>query len=293
MHYIYDQMVPEGATVAESVFIKERDSGSEREVDILIEHEVAGTKLRIAVECRDRSRRDSIEWIDGLIGKFRDLDVDKVVAVNRVGFSEEAIQKASANGIDARTLEKALNTDWSGEFVKLGIIKLTYRTFPVQARIDTEPPLAGQAELSYTVADQEGNVLGTLGDLVTDCFERRVQPDVRQHLQEHFLDLFETVADLKKKVLATEQSITSPIDLYLTDIEGEAHKIQGLDFHTISVFSVDKGVVENYSYEKAQITSGMVEFENSGATYSIDVVQIAGKEHGKLFIKQEKKKEDK
>ncbi len=152
-------------------------------------------------------------------------------------------------------------------------------------RIDSIP--------SYTVADQEGNVLGTLGDVITDCFERTVQPNVRQYLQEHFLDLFETVADLKKKVLASEQSITPPIDLYLTDAVREARKIQSLDFHTVSVFSVDKSVVENYLYEKAQITSGMVKLENSGTIYSIDVVQIAGQEHGKLFIKQEKKEEDK
>lgn len=59
MHYIYSQMVPEGATVTESALLKERNSNSEREVDILIEHEIAGTKLRMAVECRDRSRRDS------------------------------------------------------------------------------------------------------------------------------------------------------------------------------------------------------------------------------------------
>ncbi len=185
MHYIYGQMVPEGATVAESVFIKERDGGSEREVDILIEHEVAGTKLRIAVECRDRSRRDSIEWIDSLIGKFRDLAIDKVVAVNRVGFSKEAVQKASANGIDTRTLEKALDTDWPEEFVKLGIIRMTYRTFPVQVRIDTEPPLTDQAELELQRFDGHFFTLGhshllhEVGSLVvgrTHVADRRVPP---------------------------------------------------------------------------------------------------------------------
>jgi len=129
IYYIYDQMVPEGAAVIESALVKERDSDSKREVDILMEHEVAGTKLRIAVECRDRSRSDSIEWIDALIGKFRDLSVDKVVAVNRLGFSEEAIQKANANGIHARSIGKALDADWSGEFIELGIAKLTYRPF--------------------------------------------------------------------------------------------------------------------------------------------------------------------
>src|SRR5215210_7497541 len=176
MHYIYGQIVPEGATVTESAFLKERDSDSEREVDILIEHEIAGTTVRIAVECRDRSRSDSIEWIDSLIGKYRDLAVDKVIAVNRLGFAERAVQKATANRIDTRTLEEALDTDWSEEFIKLGIVKLTYRTSPKQVWIDTKPPLAGQAKPSDPVTDQEGNVLGTLNEVIADCFERRVQP---------------------------------------------------------------------------------------------------------------------
>src|SRR5688572_759202 len=94
IHYIYSQMVPEGATVTESALLRERSSLAKREVDILIEYEIAGTKLRIAVECRDRSRKDDIEWIDGLIGKYRDLEVDKVIAVSNSGFSSDAIEKA-------------------------------------------------------------------------------------------------------------------------------------------------------------------------------------------------------
>jgi hypothetical protein len=57
------------AKVTESALLKERDSDAKREVDILIEDEVAGVKVRIAVETRDRSRPDTLEWIDGLVGK--------------------------------------------------------------------------------------------------------------------------------------------------------------------------------------------------------------------------------
>jgi len=293
MHYIYSQMVPEEATVTESVLLEERDSDSKREVDILIEYEIVGTTVRIAVECRDRSRSDSIEWIDSLIGKYRDLAVNKVIAVNRSGFAERAVQKATANGIDARTLENALDTDWTEEFIKLGIAKLTYRTSPKQVWIDTEPPLTGQAKPSDNVTDQEGNVLGTLNDAIADCFERRVQPDAHQYIQEHFLDLFETLADLKQKLLVTEQLVTAPVALYLTDTMGATRKIRSLNFHSITLFSVDESVIENYRFGEARIASGIVEFEHSNAAYSLDAVQIPGKEHGKLFIKQERKNREK
>ncbi len=53
IHHIYTQLASEDAEVTEPAFVKERDSEAEREVDILIEDEVAGVKVRIAIECRD------------------------------------------------------------------------------------------------------------------------------------------------------------------------------------------------------------------------------------------------
>jgi hypothetical protein len=69
IHHIHTQMASLDAKVTESALLKERDSDAKREVDILIEDEVAGVKVRIAVETRDRSRPDTLEWIDGLVGK--------------------------------------------------------------------------------------------------------------------------------------------------------------------------------------------------------------------------------
>jgi hypothetical protein len=212
MRRIYGQMVPEGANVTESAMLRERGSDSEREVDILVEHEIAGTRIRMAVECRDRARTDSIEWIDGLVGKHRDLDVDTVAAVNKSGFSEPAARKAAARGIETRTLEKALDANWPEGFIGLGTVKVTHRTFLQEAWVKTDPPIAGQqaVEPSASVTDGEGNVLGTLSEAIMDIFERKAQPAARQHVNDHFLDLFETLADLKKKLLLTEHPITPP-----------------------------------------------------------------------------------
>ena len=118
-----------------------------------------------------------------------------------------------------------------------------------------------------------------------------MQPDVHRYIQEHFFDLFVTLADLKKKLLVTRQSVSSPIDLYLAEALEATRKIRNLEFQTVTVFSIDKSVVENYSFGEAQITSGSVEFEHADAAYSIDIVQIPGKEHGKLFVRPEKRTE--
>jgi len=187
IHYIYSQIVPEGAIVTESMLLKERNSSAKREVDILIEYELAGTKLRIAIECRDRSRKDDIEWIDGLVGKYRDLDVDKVIAVSNSGFSAEAIEKASANKIDTRTLEQALNTDWTKEFIKLGVVTITQQILIDHVEIEADPALEEKPELSLSIVNPEGVFLCTLDELVKDCFKRRIETDIHEHLRQHFL----------------------------------------------------------------------------------------------------------
>jgi hypothetical protein len=102
------QLAPIGAVVTESKLIKEKSSDTEREVDIAIESNVGQHNVLIAIECRDRSRPANLEWIDGLIGKYRDLPVEKVVAVSRSGFTKAAIRKAEEVNISTVALESAI-----------------------------------------------------------------------------------------------------------------------------------------------------------------------------------------
>ena len=69
--YIAEQLAPLGATVRESVELPESGvSEVLREVDTLIEMDAGLTRVRIAVESRERSRKDDIQWVDDLIGKY-------------------------------------------------------------------------------------------------------------------------------------------------------------------------------------------------------------------------------
>lgn len=109
-----------------------------REIDILIEHKAGGTDFRIAVECRDRKRKESIEWIDDLLGKYsRDPGQEvvpaahKVIAVSSSGFSEKAHRKAEESdlGIELLTLKEAEKVEW-GKF-KLLSEEVTVRKITV------------------------------------------------------------------------------------------------------------------------------------------------------------------
>jgi hypothetical protein len=93
---IQEQLVPTGASVRESVELPERASGTLGEIDVLIEYHAIDSPTRTAVECRDRSRLSDIEWIDGLIGKFRDLAVHQIIAVSSTGFTKGAEKRPPA-----------------------------------------------------------------------------------------------------------------------------------------------------------------------------------------------------
>jgi len=285
MHYIYSQMAPEGAIVTESASL----GNSKREVDILIEHEIVGTKLRIAVECRDRSRKDDVEWIDHLVGKFKDLDVHKVIAVSKSGFSQKAIEKAIVEQIDTCTLEQALNTNWSEEFIKLGIAAVTQQVFVEMVQFEFEPPITQEVQLLETVTDQAGNIFGTLDEVVKDCFNHRIN-DLREYLSGHFREIFKVLADFDKPLL-TEHRIITPT-LCLTDTKGVMHRIQCITFHTRSIFTVDQSKVENYLYnkDKVGISTGVIGFKDSDVAYTFNAVQVAGKNQATIFIKRGKEK---
>src|ERR1051326_5138561 len=101
---IYQSMATAGAKVEESPERTERGRSAKREIDLLLEQDLFGTPIRIAVEVRGRKRKDTLEWIDGLVGKYKDMNVQKIIAVSTSGFTPEALIKAQDEKIDTLTL---------------------------------------------------------------------------------------------------------------------------------------------------------------------------------------------
>jgi hypothetical protein len=106
-----------------------RASGVEREIDILIEHKLAGHEIKIGVECRGHARDQSIEWIDSVIGKTAGLALNKVVAVSATPFSDAARRKAASHGVDLLTLGEARAVDWAARIQLEHADVLTHKFF--------------------------------------------------------------------------------------------------------------------------------------------------------------------
>jgi hypothetical protein len=87
------------ARVVESEMLKDRLTGKEREVDVVIHAKIAGHSVLVGVEATALADPASVEWVDRMSGKHNSLPTDKLILVSESGFSAEAITKASALGI--------------------------------------------------------------------------------------------------------------------------------------------------------------------------------------------------
>jgi Restriction endonuclease len=288
MHYIYSQLAPKDVCVTESASLKERSNNVEREVDILLEQNIFGMAMRIAIECRGRSRKDDIEWIDSLIGKFQNLDVHKVIAVSKSGFSKGAIKKAADSNIETRTLKQALDTDWSAEFVKITLLSFT-RTSSVEAKVTTIPQIS-QLHYQSCFVVEDKNTIGTLEEVLRDIYDFELKDEFNQYFNENFIDIIKTVDDFDKDVLIDE--IIGFDNLFIRDMNDQIYKLASATLTYKTVFEKNQEDLKHYTHYKSLISSGMVRDETTQMPYDVTIVQIEGKDEGRVFVKSTHHKND-
>lgn len=185
--------------MTESAELFERTSGISREIDILAELQAYGTTIRVAVEVRGRSKKDDVQWIDGLIGKYRDLPVNKLIAVSASGFSEGARAKAHSTNIELLAAKDVPHHDWPGLFHRLGLAMVT-RTDQVDVQFITEPRGCSDFGPESELHDAGGARLGSVAELV-DTLSSRHRGWLADELKANFLVHYKVVADLHKTLV--------------------------------------------------------------------------------------------
>lgn len=92
---------------------KIRDNcGNEREFDLYWEYELGGFVYKTVIECKDYNSRVSVEKIDALIGKVRDIPDLRAVFATKKGYQSGAQKKAEMNKIDLLIIREQNDTDW-------------------------------------------------------------------------------------------------------------------------------------------------------------------------------------
>jgi hypothetical protein len=99
--------------VTESKPLKERFADRTREVDIVIETEIAGHTVVVSVECTAGGRPETVEWVERMTGKHQSLTTNKLVLVSESGFTKPALDKASERNAETLSLEEAMQLDWT------------------------------------------------------------------------------------------------------------------------------------------------------------------------------------
>ena len=94
---IYRHMAAD-ATVEDPGLLRNRVTGGEREVDVVIRSRVATHEVVVAVEATAIGRRADAGWVEKMLGKHQELPIDKLVLVSEAGFSKQARRLAESAG---------------------------------------------------------------------------------------------------------------------------------------------------------------------------------------------------
>jgi hypothetical protein len=156
-----------GATVEESVQLLELVSKDPREVDVVIRANIGGHNVVVCIECQDRSRKATIEWVEQMERKHRSLPTSKLILVAVQGFTKKAIAKATEFGIDTYSFDEALAADWN-ELLGKSMAFDMYAFRIVNCGLVITDIKAKEISVSrqFRIFNGEGSLRGTLGEIV-------------------------------------------------------------------------------------------------------------------------------
>jgi Restriction endonuclease len=86
-------------------------TGRLREVDASIRSRVGTTEILVTIECRRRSKKQDVTWIEQLAAKRLAIGADRTIAVSASGFSADAEAVAHRHGISIRKLSDVSATE--------------------------------------------------------------------------------------------------------------------------------------------------------------------------------------
>ncbi len=201
VHLLEMAAAREDCRVVESVMLPDKQTGELREVDVLIEETVAGHNIRIAVECIDRSRRASVQWVEEMHSKFESLPVHALILVSKKGFTPQAIKKALTYGHEAYEFSELETNDWSFNMphVLLGAIFWHKEETSFVVGI-SDITLASGLSSDSIVLDAGGQVLGTIDSFGHWFGIAHAEKEGARIIEERLTELFKTPSDIERPV---------------------------------------------------------------------------------------------
>ncbi len=118
VYEIERQLAPLGAVVKESAMLPERVSRELREVDILVSLDEGHHRVRIGIECQDKSRPATKQWVEAIAKKHEELGINKTVLVSSAGFYAAARRRAELLFMGVIDITNIGQADWPTEVLR-------------------------------------------------------------------------------------------------------------------------------------------------------------------------------
>lgn len=100
------------ASVQSPAFLPDKITGDPREHDVLVTLKSAHHETSISIECRDRSRKVTVNDVEGFWKKCQDTGINQGIIVSPKGFSKGALTKAAHLGLRTLRLSEIGGFSW-------------------------------------------------------------------------------------------------------------------------------------------------------------------------------------
>jgi Restriction endonuclease len=254
--------------VIESAKIPDKATGGMREIDVLIKGKISGHELIIGIECRDHKRPQDVEWIGDLVGKYKNLEVNKVIAVSSSGFTQEALARANFEGIKTLSLVDALSEDWatllSGYF-EMGV--MMPKIFPQGIRVvingEFGTPVQDVPVGNMPIA-KNGQIVGSIISYLAQYLPAEL-PKIRQQLY----GATWPATPPREQVQISFEVALMPTNSFLVDANGTEFPLKEILVDCILVYQIEKSRADIFNYDNRAIIHGIVEMNDKSFAATI------------------------
>jgi hypothetical protein len=252
------------ATVTESKELTDLVSGERREVDVVIEADVAGHTVTVSLECRDHIRPQTVSWVEEMHAKHERLPTDRLVLVSKSGFTAGALAKAESYGIETVVPEDLTEEQADGIARRARMVYTTLNLQAVEVIVWVSATDTEEGEVVTTLPDND--VFTESGELIGPMMT--VVQALMQAAQARFGEMiFEAPEDTQGFEVLADPAIIyvgdppTPHELYLQKINPELHlrlveriKVKGTARIMRTEFPLRRGQLQGTIYSWGEAT---------------------------------------
>lgn len=165
------------ARVTTDVRRKGRNSGIERQIDVLLEGKLGQFDITIVIECKDYKEPVGLEKMEAFITKVKDLEATKGAMIASKGFTAPAIAMASSAGIETYGVLDAENPP-AAKFLSIpaAIRDLSISQFSIGFKWSPVDAIPLQDPQQIKVFRADGSLIDCTLNLLIDRWEKAKIP---------------------------------------------------------------------------------------------------------------------